>query len=502
MIRLAPDYHDLLKPLGGFWGRIAGAFFLIYVILTDAFLLSVLEEIVPKSLVAGVSGKWISLAAIVAVSMGTHRGMQRRGRIAEVSGGILLCGIALMMMVCIGQSKVIYVQEMLIKTPLTGDGLMKSVYGILCGFSAVGLLPFALEDVEKHGSAGKSAIAGVLTLGGILVAMEFLFPAVLGFGRMETEKYPVLPLLAGADLPGNVLARFDVIWMGFLLYSLLFSIGSLLHYGHQIIRKSHLGTGRFWMAAVIYLLSVSEFDGRNVTIFFEDYLWYIFLPGMLIIQVFLFWKGRENRKKRSAAVLSVLTLSLFLGGCSAAVEPEKRFYPLALGIDTADDKLIFTYGMPDLAKATGQEKGEDEGERTLVVSGKNFREIESVYNCSQEKFLDMGHLEVLVLGNSILEDERWKNVLDYLKNQPFIGEDMYVFRAENAFEVLDWKDGGSTSAGEYLEGLMENRMQEQKLKKVTLRDVFHERYERGEILSLPEIYVEENEIQVLVPEYE
>lgn len=51
--------------------------------------------------------------------------------------------------------------------------------------------------------------------------MELLLPAVLGYDRVAAESYPVLPLLAGADLPGNVLARFDILWMGFLLYSLL-----------------------------------------------------------------------------------------------------------------------------------------------------------------------------------------------------------------------------------------------------------------------------------------
>ena len=58
---------------------------------------------------------------------------------------------------------------------------------------------------------------GSITLGGILAGMEILLPAVLGYGRVQAERYPVLPLLDGADLPGNVLARFDVLWLGFLL---------------------------------------------------------------------------------------------------------------------------------------------------------------------------------------------------------------------------------------------------------------------------------------------
>ena len=42
--------------MGRFFGKAAGVFFVLYVILTASFLLDILEEIVPKSLVSGVSG--------------------------------------------------------------------------------------------------------------------------------------------------------------------------------------------------------------------------------------------------------------------------------------------------------------------------------------------------------------------------------------------------------------------------------------------------------------
>ncbi len=83
-----------------------------------------------------------------------------------------------------------------------------------------------IADVEKRGNAGKTIIASVLTVGGIFAVVLILLPAVFGWRRLLTETYPILPLLAGADLPGNVLARFDVLWMGFLLYGLLFAMGS------------------------------------------------------------------------------------------------------------------------------------------------------------------------------------------------------------------------------------------------------------------------------------
>lgn len=502
LIRLAPFCADLKKSAGAFAGRLTGLFFLSYVIFTAAFLLSLLAEIVPISLVAGVRGEWISFFAILTCGMGVHRGMQRRGRIAEVSGGIFLWAVLLLMVLCIWQGKWTYLKEMLADSRFTGREAAEGTYGFLCAFSGIGLLPFSMEHVEKQGSAGKTVALGLLTLGGILIGMEVLLPSVLGWDRIFQEAYPVLPLLAGADLPGNVLSRFDVLWMGFLLYSLLFAVGSLLHYGHQVVRSARLGSGRIWMAAAVYLLSVLEIRGMGIAEYFGLYLAYVFVPGMLVLQVFLMLRNRGKRKKKVAATgvaSAVLCFSLFLGGC-AAVEPEKRMFPLALGVDGAAEipgGFTLIYGMPDLPQATGQEKGgEDTGNEALAISGAAFGEIEDIYDRTQEKYLDMGHLQVLVLGEDIRRDNRWEAVLDYLEQEPYVGEDVYVFQTAQAEKVLNWQSPQAASIGEYLQGLMENRTPGQEKKGVTLRELYHSRYSDGTLPALPEIRVKEKEIEV------
>lgn len=495
LIRLEPYYSDLDKSAGVFWSRIFGIFFVIYVILTGAYLLSVLEKIVPQSLLTGVSGRVISLCAVLVCAFGTHKGMQRRGRMAEVSGGLLLGGIFLMMVLCLGQSRISYLREMSVVWDFSGKDFVRSTYGILCAFAGMGLIPFVLGNVEKRGSAWKPLSLGVITLSVIILGMLLLLPAVFGWERLLNEEFPVLPLLAGADLPGNVLARFDVLWMGFLLYGLLFAIGSLFHYGHQIIRQARLGTGRYWMAVVVYVLSIFEFDGMGIEDYYGTYLGYIFLPGLLLLQVMLMFRGKGRRKKKTAAA-AVLSVMMFLSGC-AGVEPEKRMYPLALGADTSEEGFVITYGMPDLPQATGQEKPEESGNvSALTIRGMDFGEIEAQYNRSQEKYLDMGHLQVLVLGNRILGDGKWITLLEYLEQEPFVGENVYVFRTENPKEVLEWKNGKGTSIGEYLTGLLENRMSGQQKQGVTLREVYHQRYQSGMMPELPEIRINGTEIEV------
>ena len=500
LVRITPSFDDLVKSSGGFAGRIIGIFFLLYILLAGAYLLAVLRVIVPVSLITGVSGRWIAFWAILVCASGAWKGMPVRGRMAEVSGGLLLGGILIMMALCMPQAKMEYFRDMVRWDELTMENVWRSFYAVLCAFSAAGLLPFLFGDVEKYGSAGKTAAGGILTLGGILIGMEILLPAVLGYDRIKTEEYPVLPLLDGADLPGNVLARFDVIWMGFLLYSLLFSIGSLIHYGHLIIRKAHLGTGRLWMPALIFLISILEEGGQGILDYFGWCLGYIFVPGILICQLYLFLRGKGRRRKKvSAAVAGILAVCLFFSGCGAAVEPEKRMYPMALGADASPEGILLTYGMPDLSESTGQGKEEDRGgTRVLQIRGGDFGQIEQAYDRSQEKLLDMGHLQVLVIGKTLVEDGRWRMLLDYLKQENFAGEDLYVFQAENASEILSWQGEDNSSVGEYITGLVENRMSGKNTMVVTLRELFYERYKEDRLLILPSVSIENGSLEVVV----
>ena len=543
LIRLGYAFANPCKTAGKILGRLMGIFYLVYCILGAAFLLDLLGEIVSVSLGTGVQRVWLCVIALIVCSLGTHRGIQRRGRIGEVSGGLVLVAVVLMLLLSAGQGRWEYFQEMLWNSEFSGRRILQSGYYVICAFSGLSLLPFLLEHVEKKGnsgnvkSIGKTVVLAVVTLGVLLILAELLLPAVFGWGRLRYENYPILPLLAGADLPGNVLARFDVLWMGFLLYSLLFSVGSFLHYGHLIVEKTGLGTGRVWIGLLVFVVMVTEVRGIRIRDYFEMYLGCIFVPGMLIIQIIFFIMGKKrwkkkaepsNLKKRNRAgwgknsiniarqrkaaeglnlgnyvrrcsvVVIILGISLFtLSGCGG-VEPEKRMYPLALGADIEDRKFQLTYGVPDLPKATGQEKnGEDQGNAAPSVSGDSFQEIEQLYSRTQEKYLDMGHLEILVLGQSLLDGGRWEQVLEYLKQEPTIGENVYVFRSSNAAEAVGWGSPQETSLGEYLLGLLENNPDGSPSQAVTLRELYHEMYDRGALPALPDLIIQGEELEVV-----
>lgn len=495
LIRSSHGYTDPVRVLGKVKGRLLGIFFVSYLIMTNVYILNLIKEIVPVWAVSGISVKWLLLWAVVICAYGTDRGMQRRGRMAGVSGEIFLAVIIIMLFLCVGQGKMEYLKEMLEESSLQSKNIADGAYGFLCAFSGISLLPFVLPDVERRGSVGKTVMAAIFTVSAVLLVVLFCIPAVLGWRRIQGETYPILPLMAGANLPGNILARFDVLWLAFLLYSIFFAIGSCFYYGNKILETTHLGNGKYWLPAAAYVFSLVQIHGKSVADFYSPYLKYIFVPGLLLIQTGFLIRGQNRRKKTaiSAAGLSVI-LMLVCTGC-AGIEPEKRMYPLAMGIDTDGGEYIITYGMPDLPRATGEGKAEEGNASVLTIYGNSFDSIEKSYERTQEKYLDIGHLQILVIGRRLTETDKWKEFMRYLKEESLAGENIYVFQAENPEELLKWSDGG-TSFGEYVTGLIENRMEKDKKKGVTLRQVYYQWYQRGVLQKLPEITMHDDEIQV------
>ena len=72
---------------------------------------------------------------------------------------------------------------------------------------------------------------------------------------------------------------------------------------------------------------------------------------------------------------------------------------------------------------------------------------------------------------------------------------IYVFQTQEPEKLLGWKEGG-TSVGEYITGLMENRMDREQKNGVTLRQVYYQWYQNGTLKKLPKITLSEDQIQV------
>ena len=150
---------------------------------------------------------------------------------------------------------------------------------------------------------------------------------------------------------------------------------------------------------------------------------------------------------------------LLLTGCGG-VEPEKRAYPLAVSFDLTKDRLRVIYAMANLAVSTGQGKGKEDtgGQQTLRLSGENMEEIMEKYNRTQEYYLDLGHLQAVILGENLLKDqEAYDYILDYLGKKSGSRRDGGIVSQRRSEEVMKLNGGEMESLGTYLTGIYENR---------------------------------------------
>ena len=194
-------------------------------------------------------------------------------------------------------------------------------------------------------------------------------------------------------------------------------------------------------------------------------------------------------RKKIIGSLLIFLFSFLLVGCTG-VEPEKRLYPQAIAVDRTQEKYEVLFGMPNMEGTTGQEKsGEETQKSILAFSGKNMKEIQTLYNQTQEKYLELGHVNVLILGSGIRQMDYWEQVMASFKNQPTLGEDIYVFQTQDIRQVMEYNGTQTDSLGDYIKGIYENRPYMQKRQGVTLRQVYKVWYETGELCRLPVLFV-------------
>ncbi|MDO4445557.1 MAG: hypothetical protein Q4C97_08460 [Bacillota bacterium] len=204
-------------------------------------------------------------------------------------------------------------------------------------------------------------------------------------------------------------------------------------------------------------------------------------------------------KKRKGLLAMVFLLSLALTGCQI-VEPEKRAYPLVVGLDWQEGRYQVYLGMAQLASSTGQGKegGEEQqgtGTGALLLEGDSQEAIQKLYDSTRELYLDPGHIQSVIFGKGLLENpERLSGVLERMETNTSMGNSAYVFAAEDVGAVFGENGTAVESLGQFLSGIYENRTQYEK--PVTLAGIYRDRHNQGTIPELPRIRVQEEQIYV------
>lgn len=145
---------------------------------------------------------------------------------------------------------------------------------------------------------------------------------------------------------------------------------------------------------------------------------------------------------------------LLLNGCQAR-ELEDRSFVQAMEIDLRDGRLVGGFG-------------------EFLVEADTVEELQREYQNRIAKYLDLGHVKALVLGENLLKDQkRLGEVLEELREKPILARNILVLscRYEDGESCLMKMEEKGIIAGEYLSDLYSNNPWKKQESTATLGDL-------------------------------
>lgn len=477
-IRIKTVMQNPRRYMGKILGSVFVFLYMSWLWLMGVYLLLMTARITDRFLIEG-SVYWIVIVlAGIVTYLGSHQGLERRGRMAEVCFPVFLFILAGMLCLGILRMKSYYLGEL---GDLTLQGWLKGSYQVFCAFLPFTFLPVALGNVKKPGETGKVMRGALFLVTGILMLCLLLLQGSFGIGGYEHSRYPMVEFMAGIRIPGDFLERVDIFWVAAVMFSMLFALGGVFFYNHELLVRTDMEKGAPFLATgVVAAALICEKAQVSPELFWEITGWF-YGPLFLLLLIYAGFAG----KKKSVFVkgAAILLCMLPLSGCGVSLE--NRAFPLSMSADYKNGSFELIYGIPGLGEITGQGKNQEEQPQAISYQGATPKEAEEAFNRNQKNYLDMGHMKIILLGKDLLENEdALFEFLNYLEEKPSVAGNIYVFSCEDVKALMSFDTQGGESVGDYLTGILENNLEGKPKNAVTLQDLYN-RWHRKE--QLPQL---------------
>lgn len=477
-IRIKTVMQNPRRYMGKILGSVFVFLYMSWLWLMGVYLLLMTARITDRFLIEG-SVYWIVIVlAGIVTYLGSHQGLEWRGRMAEVCFPVFLFILAGMLCLGILRMKSYYLGEL---GDLTLQGWLKGSYQVFCAFLPFTFLPVALGNVKKPGETGKVMRGALFLVTGILMLCLLLLQGSFGIGGYEHSRYPMVEFMAGIRIPGDFLERVDIFWVAAVMFSMLFALGGVFFYNHELLVRTDMEKGAPFLATgVVAAALICEKAQVSPELFWKITGWF-YGPLFLLLLIYAGFAG----KKKSVFVkgAAILLCMLPLSGCGVSLE--NRAFPLSMSADYKDGSFELIYGIPGLGEITGQGKNQEEQPQAISYQGATPKEAEEAFNRNQKNYLDMGHMKIILLGKDLLENEdALFEFLNYLEEKPSVAGNIYVFSCEDVKALMSFDTQGGESVGDYLTGILENNLEGKPKNAVTLQDLYN-RWHRKE--QLPQL---------------
>lgn len=290
LLRKTAVTRDIRERISRPLGLAVSTVLIVYLILGGGFMLRQISSMVSFRLMTSGSPWQAGVLFLAAALLGTGRKIQRRARLGEAAFLPVIIGFAALLVSCAFQIEEF---DWSVMAAPTWGGVLTGAYCMFCAFSIVGVLPFLMHRVQRpQGSLPYlCGAAGTATL--LTVVCLFVTQQLYGARGTQSKTFPLISLMSSANIPGDFLDRFDALWMIFLLFALLYSVGTVLFYSQYLISKNPGIWHGILAASAMFVTAFVQWRGRTAA---EFYPWCVRLFFMPLFVIFGLCFGRIRRK--------------------------------------------------------------------------------------------------------------------------------------------------------------------------------------------------------------
>ena len=457
------DFAGYLEQrCGGVFGRIIEMGYFVYLLLLAGYTAYLFTAVILRHLLREETFYLVLAVIVFLTAYGLISGIEGRARIYELLFWFLLVPLFVMIVCTWDEVDTDY------WTPVVTSEWSGLFLGGYAFFSCLALL-FLVLFLTPYGKNGEQIISGgkfaLLLVAGIHLILYLVLLGVFGGNALAKMEDAVITLMSTVKVSGGFLKRTDAIMFGIWFFTLYALSGSTVFYSGKILARVVGRKKSVWAYAVVlvlvYLLAISFYKNGRMEQWYLQFICYVGTPFLVLIPLLLL-ACKKGVGKRTAMILLLCCLP-FLSGCATA-ELEDRNFPIEVAVTDATNA-----GVMWMESTEGQ-----------------------------NRVIDYSHLKLLVVNQSVIEDEGWKELLSFLEKRNEVPRNTYVVVAKDAEKIMEGNEEGE-SAGTYFEELFENVSEAKKQVYPTLGMLYEEQENRMETLYLP--YVAREDESFLVKGY-
>lgn len=422
---------------------------IVQMMLMGIWVLSLVSELCRDILLEDSEYGFVVVTFSIVCLVGAWKGMECRGRMAEVLYLFLLVPFVVLLILAAGKMDANSIEPVFVNPPET---IVSGCYEVFVVFQGVTLGFFALPYLKNQSCFRKGVCKSVLLNGVFCLLLLIVAVGIFGLNGAANQKWLAVSLMTTPDFPGGFVERLDVLMVTIWIVALFFFISGVFFYsGKMTGRLFHMRSAKYGLIIVAVLITAGSIvcGGQRFSYnIYLNYMKYIGIPVQIILLLFV--RVWAHPKKKVAVMMAFVLACFSLSGCARGVELEDREFVLALGVDYDGEEVEYIYDTSRL-----DVKEDSQGEQSMVtIKMGHFDELLSAYGKQSDRYLDCNHLKALIIGKNLAQNkEKMIQFLQYIQKQEMFASNVKLFFAEDMESVFSEGSKMDGVLGEYLENL-------------------------------------------------